>query len=85
MPYGASIAINNKHFLFNMPYGKAYTKVKYDVNDNDACESDDSRSDDNDEEYTKEELMDILEQVHTCFEMNRRECKELCKKDKSLE
>jgi hypothetical protein len=61
------------------------TRVKYDMSDNDDCESDDCRSDDEDEEYTKEELMDILEQVHTCFEMKRKECKELHKKVKSLE
>ena len=58
------------------------TKVKYDVSDDD-CESDDCRSDD-DEEYTKEELMDMCEQVHTCFEIKRKECKELSKKIKSL-
>jgi hypothetical protein len=34
------------------------TKVKYDVSDDDECESDDCRSDD-DDEYTKEELMDM--------------------------
>ena len=61
------------------------TKVKYDVSDNDACESDDCRSDDDDEEYTKEKLLDMCEQVHTCFEMKRKECKELRKKVKSLE
>ena len=60
------------------------TKVKNDESDNDDYESDDCRSDD-DDEYTKEELMDVLEQVHTCFEMKRKECKELCKKVKSLE
>jgi hypothetical protein len=52
---------------------------------NDDCESDDCRSDDDDEEYTKEELLDMCEQVHTCFEMKRKECKELRKKIKSLE
>ena len=40
---------------------------------------------DADEEYTKEELMYMCEQVHTCFEMKRKECKELRKKIKSLE
>ena len=59
------------------------TKVKYDVSDDD-CESDNCRSDD-DDEYTKEELLDMCEQVHTCFEMKRKECKELRKKVKSLE
>ena len=83
----ASIAINNKPSIFDTPSTCLMakpTKVKFDVSDNDACESDDCRSDD-DEEYTKEELMDMLEQVHTCFEMKRNECKELCKKVKSLE
>ena len=50
------------------------TKVQYDESDDD-CESDDCRSDD--DKYTKEELMDMCEQVHTCFEMKRKECKEL--------
>jgi prefoldin subunit 5 len=53
------------------------------VSDDD-CESDDYRSDD-DDEYTKEELLDMCEQVHTCFEIKRKECKELHKKIKSLE
>ena len=67
-----------------MPHGKS-TKVKYDVSDDDECESDACRSHDDDEEYSKEELMDMCEQVHTCFEMKRQECKELCKKVKFLE
>jgi hypothetical protein len=58
--------------------------TKYDMSDNDACESDDCWSDDDEEEYTKVDLMDMLEQVHTCFEMKRKECKEL-RKVKSLE
>jgi hypothetical protein len=29
--------------------------------------------------------MDMCEQVHTWFEMKRKECKELCKRIKSLE
>jgi hypothetical protein len=41
------------------------TKVKYDVSNDDECESDDCRSDDDEaEEYTKEELLDMCEQVH---------------------
>jgi hypothetical protein len=59
------------------------TKVKYDVSDNN-CESDDYKSDD-DEEYTKEEPIDMCEQVHTCFKMKRKECKELHKRIKSPE
>jgi peptidoglycan hydrolase CwlO-like protein len=60
------------------------TKVKYDESD-DKYESDDFRSDDDEKEYSKKELMDMLEQVHTCLEMKRKECKDLCKKVKSLE
>jgi hypothetical protein len=61
------------------------TKVKYDVSDDDECEYDACRSDeDDDEEYTKKELMDMCEQVYTCFEMKRKECKELRKKVKFL-
>ena len=55
------------------------------MSDDDECESDACRSDDDDEEYTKEELIDICEKVHTYFEMKRKECKELCKKVKFLE
>ena len=61
------------------------TKVKYDVSDDDECESDACRSDDDDKEYSKEKLMDICEQVHTCFEIKIKECKELCKKVKFFE
>ena len=66
------------------------TKIKYDVSDDDECESNACRSDNDDdddeeEEYTKEELLDMCEQVHTCVEMKRKECKELCKKVKFLE
>jgi hypothetical protein len=75
----ASITINNKPSIFDTPSTCLMakpTKVKYDVSDNDTCESNDCRSDNDDEEYTKEELMDMSEQVHTCFEMMRKECKE---------
>ena len=84
----ASIAINNKPSIFDTPLTCLMakpTKVKYDVSDDDEYESDACRSDDDDDEYSKEELMDMLEQVHTCFEMKRKECKELHKRVKSLE
>jgi hypothetical protein len=80
-----SIAIN-KSFIFDTPstcLRAKPTKVKYDVSDDD-CESDDYRSDD-EEEYTKEELMDMCEQVHTCFGMKIKKCKELHKRTKSFE
>ena len=83
----ASIATNNKPSIFDTPSTCLMakpTKVKYDESD-DECESDSCRSDDNEEEYTKEELLDMCEQVHACNEMKRKECKELRKKLKSLE
>jgi hypothetical protein len=58
----ASITINDKPFLFDTPSTCLMakpTKIKYDVSDDD-CESNDYRSDDN-EKYTKEELMDMCE------------------------
>jgi hypothetical protein len=82
----ASIAINNKPSIFDTLSTCLMakpTKVKYDVSGDD-CKSDDCRSDD-DDEYTKEELLDMCEQVHTCFDIKRKECKELHKKIKSLE
>jgi DNA repair exonuclease SbcCD ATPase subunit len=59
------------------------TKVKYD-DSNDKCESDDCRSD-NEEDYSKEELIKICEQLSTGYEKKRKECKELLKKLKALE
>ena len=73
----ASIAINNKPSLFNTPLTclmEKPTKIKYDMSDNNDCESDDCRSDDDDVEDSKEALMDILENAHTCLEMKRKEC-----------
>ena len=61
------------------------TKVKYDVSDDDECESDACRSDnEEEEEYTEEELMDMCEQVHTCFEMKRRSAKNCARKSNIL-
>ena len=84
----ASIAINDKPSIFDTPSTCLMakpTKVKYDVSDDDEYESDACRSDDEEEEYTKEELIDMCEQVHAYFEMKRKECKELRKRIKSLE
>ena len=78
----ASIAINNKTSLFNTPSTCLMakpTKVQYDESDDD-CESDDCRSDDE----SKEELMNMLENAHTCLEMKRKECKKLQKELKAL-
>ena len=84
----ASIAVNNKPSLFDSPSTCLMakpTKVKYDESDDDYCESDDCRSDDDDVEDSKEALMDMLENAHTCLEMKRNECQELHKRVKSLE
>jgi hypothetical protein len=81
----ASIAINNKPSLFDTPSTCLMakpTKVKYDKSDDD-CKSDDCRSGD-DEKDSKEALMDMLENAHTCLEMKRKECKELQKELKAL-
>jgi DNA repair exonuclease SbcCD ATPase subunit len=82
----ASIAINDKPSLFDTPSTCLMakpTKVKYDECDDD-CESNDYRSDDEQEEDSKEALMDMLENAHTCLEMKRKECKELRKELKAL-
>ena len=66
----ASIAIHNKPSLFDTPSTCLMakpTKVKYD-------ESDDCRSDD-EEDYSKEELIDMCEQLSSGFEKKRKECK----------
>ena len=82
----ASITINNKPSSFDTPSTCLMakpTKVKYDESDDDECESDSCRNDDNDDDeegYTKEELLNMCEQVHACNEMKRKECKELRKK-----
>jgi hypothetical protein len=82
----ASIAINNKPSLFNTPSTCLMakpTKIKYDESDDD-CESGDCRSDDDDKD-SKEALMDMLENAHTCLEIKKKESKELRKRVKSLE
>jgi hypothetical protein len=58
------------------------TKIKYDKSDDD-CKSDDCRSGDDEEKDSKEALMDMLENAHTCLEMKRKECKELRKELKA--
>jgi hypothetical protein len=78
----ASIAIYNKPSLFDTR--STSTKVKYDASDDESCASDDCRSDD-EEDYSKEELIDICEQLSTSYEKKRKECKELLKKLKALE
>jgi hypothetical protein len=49
----------------------------------DECESDDCRSDD-EEDYSKEELIDMCDQLSSGFEKKRKECKALQKELKAL-
>jgi hypothetical protein len=77
----ATIAIHNKPSLFNTPSTCLMTKptkVKYDV-----CESDDCRSDD-EEDYSKDELIEICEQLSINYEKKRKECKALQKERNAL-
>jgi hypothetical protein len=75
----ASIAIHNKSSLFDTPSTCLMakpTKLKYD-------KSDDCRSDD-EEDYSKDELIEICEQLSTGYEKKRKECKALQKELKAL-
>jgi hypothetical protein len=81
----ASIAIHNKPSFFDTPSTCLMakpTKAKYDESD-DKCESDDCRSDD-EEDYSKDELIEICEQLSTGYEKKKRECKALQKELKAL-
>jgi hypothetical protein len=81
----ASITIHNKPSLFNTPSTCLMakpTKVKYDESD-DECEIDNCRSDD-EEDYSKDELIEICEQLSTGYEKKRKECKTLQKELKAL-
>jgi hypothetical protein len=74
----ASIAIHNNSSLFDTPSTCLMakpTKVKYDESD-DECESDDE------EDYSKEELIDMCDQLSSGFEKKRKECKTLQKSSK---
>jgi hypothetical protein len=54
------------------------TKVKYDDSDDDSCDDDGCRSDDDDENYSKDYLMDIIDQMSKRY-------KRLYKKSKIFE
>jgi len=84
-----NITINNKPSFFDIPSTCLMAKpikVQYDESDDD-CKSDNCKSDGDDvddDKESKEELMDMLENAHTCLEMKRMECKELQKELKAL-
>jgi hypothetical protein len=72
----ASIAIHNKPSLFDTPSTCLMakpTKVKYDE-----CESNNCRSDD-EEDYSKEELINMCDQLSSGFKKKRKVCKALQK------
>ena len=82
----ASIAIHNKPSLFDTPSTCLMakpTKVKYDASDDESCDSDDCRSED-EEDYSKDELIEICEQLSNGYEKKRKECKALQKELKAL-
>jgi hypothetical protein len=69
----ASITIHNKSSLFDTPSTCLMvkpTKIKYDESD-DEYEHDDCRSDD-EKEYSKEELIDMCDQLSSGFEKKRK-------------
>jgi hypothetical protein len=78
----ASIAISNKPSLFNTTSTCLMakpTKVQYDDSNDNFCASDGCRSDDDDEEdYSKDDLMNIIDQMSKGY-------KKLSKKSKMLE
>jgi hypothetical protein len=78
----ASISLSNKSSLFDTTSTCLMvkpTKVQYDDSDDDSCDSDGYRSDDDeDEDYFKDDLMDIIDQMSKGY-------KKMSKKSKMLE
>ena len=61
------------------------TKVKYDVSDDDECESDACRSDDDDEEYSRRSSWTCVSKCTLALRWRERSAKNCAKKVKSLE
>jgi len=76
----ASIAINNKPSLFDTPlcFMAKGPKVKYDESGN-KSESENENDSDNDDEFTNEQLMDMLEQADSLISTKSKKCKEFQK------
>jgi hypothetical protein len=79
----ASIAINNKPLLFDTTscFMAKATKIKYDESDDSECESDS----DDDNEFSNEQLMDMLEQANSIINKKSKKSKDLQKKLDALE
>jgi hypothetical protein len=83
----ASIAINEKLSLFDTPscFMAKDTKVQtYDVRCDEKHDNESGSKSDNDDEPTKDELIDMLEDAKEHFDIKRRECKNLHKELKAL-
>jgi hypothetical protein len=81
----ASITINDKSSLFDTPSTCFMAKAtKVQTCDDRYNEEHDNESESDDDEPTKDELIDMLEDIKEYFDINRRECKDLRKKLKAL-
>jgi hypothetical protein len=82
----ASIAINKKHSLFDTPSTCFMAKATKVQTCDDGCdeEHDNESESDDDDEPTKNELIDMLEDAKEHFDIKRRECKDLRKELKAL-
>ena len=82
----ASIAINEKPSLFDAPLTCFMAKATKVQTCDDGCdeEHDNGSESDGDDEPTKDELIDMLEDAKEHFDIKRRECKDLRKELKAL-
>ena len=80
-----SIAINEKPSLFDTPSTCFMAKTtKVQTCDDGYNEKHDNESESDDDEPTKDELTDMLEDAKEHFDIKRRKCKDLCKEPKAL-
>jgi hypothetical protein len=81
----ASIAINEKPSLFDTLSCFMVKATKVQTCDNGCDKEHDNKSEsDNDDEPTKDELLDMLDDAKEHFDIKRRECKDLRKELKAL-
>jgi hypothetical protein len=82
----SSIAINEKPSLFDTPLTYVIAKATKVQTYDDGCdeEHDNESERDDDDEPTKDELIDMLEDAKEYFDIKRRECKDLHKELKAL-
>ena len=82
----ASIAINEKPSLFDTPSTCFMAKATKVQTCDDGCdeEHDNESKSNDDDESTKDEIINMLEDAKEHFDIKRRECEDLCKKLKAL-